>query len=264
MKNFFVKYKLNLICSFAAVIFVCVCWIIAYYAVGNDYVVPSFTDTLKSFFMCFGEESFWVAFLFTFLRTALAFLISFVLAALCTIAAAYSKIFKCFIQPIITVMRTLPTLAVILLLLIWTNAIAAPVIVTVLLLFPMIYVQMCAAIDGVDKDVLQMADFYGIKKKDKLFKIYLPQISPDIFSQIGANVSLGLKVMISAEVLSNTYKSLGGLMQSARSFLEMPRLAALTVMTIVLGLILEIALSQLKRINAKWQKGTENENRKPL
>ena len=70
--------------------------------------------------------------------------------------------------------------------------------------------------------------------------------------------------MISAEVLSNTYKSLGGLMQSARSFLEMPRLAALTVMTIVLGLILEIALSQLKLINAKWQKGAESENRKPL
>ncbi|MDE6504581.1 MAG: ABC transporter permease subunit [Clostridia bacterium] len=264
MKRFLNQYKLNIICSFAAIALIIVCWIIAYYAVGNDYVVPSFQDTLKSFFVCFGEGAFWVAFLFTLLRTAIAFLISFVLAALCAVAAAFSKVFKLFIQPFITVMRTLPTLAVILLLLVWTNAKAAPVIVTVLLLFPMIYVQIYAAISGVDKDVLQMADFYNVNKKDKLFKIYLPQISPAVFAQVGANVSLGLKVMISAEVLSNTYKSLGGLMQSARSFLEMPRLAALTLMAVILGLIFEIAFAQLKRINSKWQKGGCYEDRKPL
>ena len=61
--------------------------------------------------------------------------------------------------------------------------------------------------------------------------------------------------MISAEVMASTYKSIGGLMNSARAYLEMPRLAALTLITVALGLALDIALSQLKRINGRWYVG---------
>ena len=116
---------------------------------------------------------------------------------------------------------------------------------------------MTAACDGVSAELIQMAKLYGVSKKERLFKIYLPQISPDIFSQVGANVSLGLKIMISAEVMSNTYNSLGGMMQSARAFLEMPRLAALTVVAVLTGLAADVALSQLKRLNAKWRGGVK-------
>lgn len=259
MKEFFKKKKLNIICSVAAVAFIWICWIIAYYAVGNDYIIPSFQDTFVSLFKCLGEGAFWTAFGFTFLRTALAFVISFLLAAALAAGSALSKIFKSVVKPFVTILRTLPVLAVILLFLIWTNANVAPVIVTVLLLFPMIYARLTAAIDGVDKDVLEMARLYGVSKKDRLFRIYLPQISPAVFALTGSDISLGLKVMISAEVLSNTYRSLGGMMQSARSFLEMPRLAALTLAAVLAGLIIEAAFSQLKRINRKWLKAAEND-----
>jgi len=42
-------------------------------------------------------------------------------------------------------------------------------------------------------------------------------------------------------VLASTYKSLGGLMQDARLFLEMPTLFALVSITFFVGLILETA-----------------------
>lgn len=230
-------------------------WIIAYYAVKNDYIIPSFTATLKSFFACFAEGSFWTAFAFTVLRTFEAFIVSFVLAAM---LAALSSLFKpaaAFIKPLIIFLRTVPTLAVILILLIWTSPKVAPVIVTFLVLFPMIYSQLTTAADGVDKGLLQMASVYGVSHRDVLCKIYLPQISVSVFSQTGANISLGIKIMISAEVLSSTYRSLGGLMQSARSYLEMPRLAALTLIAVLLGLVIDIGFSQLNAINRKWLNG---------
>lgn len=252
--------KNRIILSVASIAIMWLAWIIAYYAVGNDYIVPSFQDTFSSLFVCLGEGSFWVAFSYTLLRTLASFSISFVLAGVCAVLSATGKIFKGLAEPVIIVMRTLPTLAVILILLIWTNAAVAPLIVTALLLFPLIYAQFAAAIDGVDADLLQMAKVYGVPKKTVISKIYIPQVAPDIFSQVGANISLGLKVMISAEVLSNTYKSLGGLMQDARAFLEIPRLAALTLVAVALGLIIEVAFSQLKRINSKWRKGAESVN----
>ncbi len=257
MKGFFKERKLNIIFSVAAVLIMWLIWIIAYYSVKNDYVVPSFPDTMVSLWGCLCSGEFWTAFAFTFLRTLEAFVLSFLLAALLAAASALSKTAAAFIKPFMVFLRTVPTLAIILILLIWTSAKVAPVIVTFLVLFPMIYSQMVAATENVDGGLIQMAKLYGVSKKERLFKIYLPQISPDIFSQTGANVSLGIKVMISAEVLSNTYKSLGGMMQSARSFLEVPRLAALTLIAVLLGLVADIAFSQLKRINSKWRGGVK-------
>ena len=257
MKNFLIKRKLNIICSVCAVLLIVLVWIIAYYSVRNDYIIPSFSDTIVSFGKCFAEASFWIAFFNTLLRTVIAFAVSFILAAALALGSVLSKTFSAFIKPIMVILRTLPTLAVILLLLVWTNPKIAPVVVTALVLFPMIYSQIIAAVGGIDEGLKEMAEVYRISKRDKLMKMYLPLISPNILSQTGSNFSLGIKIMISAEVLANTYKSLGGLMQTARIYVEMPRLAALTVIAVLFGLIVDLAFSLLERITFKWSKKEE-------
>lgn len=254
VKEFLSKRKLNIICSAAAILFMWLVWIIAFYAVGNEYIIPSFTATFVSLGRCFAEGSFWIAFLNTLLRTALAAVISFALAAALAVGSVLSKAFYAFVKPFMAFFRTLPTLAVILVLLVWTSPKIAPIIVTALVLFPIMYSQLTAAAFGIDQGLLEMAEVYRLPKKVKLFKIYLPLVSPNILSQTGPNVSLGIKIMISAEVLANTYKSLGGLMQEARLYVEMPRLAALTLAAVAAGFIFDIALSQLERITFKWSR----------
>lgn len=254
MINFIKKRKLNIICSAAAVALVLLVWVIAYYSVRNDYLVPSFTATAVSFFECVKSGGFWLSVLNTLLRTFIAFIISFAVAACLAVFSIVSKAFRAFIKPFTICLRTLPTLAVILILLIWTNPLVAPVIVTVLVLFPMIYSQIIAAADSIDGGLIEMASVYGVSVRDRIFKIYLPVTAPNILSQAGANISFGLKIMISAEVLANTYNSLGGMMQTARLYAEMPRLAALTVIAVIVGLAVDIAFSQLERITFKWSK----------
>ncbi len=253
IKEWFKTRKFNILFSLAAVILMWLVWIVAYYCVKNDYVIPSFQDTFISFFNLLASGEFWAAFALTLLRTLGAFAISFVIAAAFACLSSATKYFSSAVKPLTAVLRTLPTLAVILILLVWTNAVVAPIIVTVLVLFPVIYAQITAAVEGIPHEIKEMAAVYKIPKKQQLAKIYLPLVSPNVFSQTGANVSLGIKVMISAEVMANTFNSLGGLMQNARAFVDMPRLAALTVAAVVAGLLLDIAFSQLKRINRKWQ-----------
>ena len=60
--------------------------------------------------------------------------------------------------------------------------------------------------------------------------------------------------MISAEVLSGTFRSLGGMMQQSRLYLQMPRLAALTLIAIIVGLVVDIAFLQLARLTYKWSR----------
>lgn len=251
MKKFNLK-KLNIICTAVSIILMVSVWIIAYYSVGNDYLVPSFSDTVKSFFEMFSENSFWVGLLNTLWRTLASFLFSFLLAALCAILSAISKTISFLLRPLAIFLRVLPTLAVVLLILVWTNPTIAPMIVTFLVLFPMMYAQMLAAISDVDEDLIKMLKVYKVGKKDRIFKVYLPLVSPNIISQSGANISLAIKVMISAEVLASTYRSLGGLMQNARLYLEMPRLAALTLAAVVLGVVFEVLFVLIKKLVCKW------------
>ena len=256
--KFIKSRKLNIIFTLFAVVSLCAAWIIAYYAVGNDYVIPSFSDTFASLFKCFTESSFWLAFLNTALRTVSAFLISFALALVTVALSKLSSAARAFINPVMVLLRTLLTLAVILILLIWSNAKVAPVIVTVLVLFPLLHTQILTAADGVDCELCEMLKAYNVPCSRRLFKVYVPLISSDVLPQTGATLSLGLKVMISAEVLSNTYSSLGGLMQTARAYLEMPRLAALTLTAIFLGLLIDLIFSLVAKINAQWKRGTND------
>lgn len=255
MREFIKKRKLNIICSVAAVCIAFLVWIIAYYAVANDYIVPSFPDTAKQFFCLFAEGAFWTGFSYTLLRSLTAFLISFVLAAVFAALSAVSRAFALTVRPLISFLRTLPTLAVTLMLLIWTSAAVAPVAVAALVMFPMLYAEFTSAEEGIDVELRQMLSVYGVSAKKRLFKVYLPLISKDVFSRIGADFSLCIKITVSGEVLAVTFRSLGGLMQEAKYFAEMPRLAALTVAAVLFGLFADIALSQLARINNKWAKG---------
>ncbi len=253
MREFFKSRSFYIILSVLAIVLMWVAWVIAYAAVGNDYVMPSFTDSMVAMGETLASSTFWTAFGYTFLRTIFSFLISFVLAAICCALATASPQFKAFLRPIMGFLRALPTLAIVLLLLIWTSPTVAPVVVTCLVLFPSMYAQMTAAVGDVGDGVLQMAKAYGISRTDRIFKIYMPAVAPNVIGQSGANMSLGLKITVSAEVMCNTLRSIGGMMQNARLYLDMPRLAALTLITVLLGLVLEGLFALLRLPFSRWR-----------
>lgn len=256
MKKFFKSRKLHIIYSIIAILLMWLVWIIAYHAVGNRLIVPSFGDTMSEFFALFKNSEFWTGLYHTLIRTLIAFLISFALALICVIIAVTGQAARAFLKPVISFVRILPTLAITLLILKWTphNKNIPPIIVTVLVLFPMIYAQFVAAVDGIDGGIRQMIKVYHIPKTTAVFKIYLPLISPNILSQSGANISFGIKIMVSAEIIGGTLKSLGYLMNYASGGSQIALLSALTLFAVIFGLIIDISISQTARLTYKWSK----------
>lgn len=251
MRKFFAQRKLNILCSAVAILLIFAVWIVAFYIVKNDLIVPSVAETFMQIGNCFVSAVFWRSFGGTLLRTLYAFIASFLLASVFAAFSEVSRIFGQIAATFISILRTLPTLAITLILLLWAGSSAAPVIVTSLVLFPMIYSQFTAALGGIDAGLKEMAKVYNLTGTQKLFKIYLPQVSPNVLSQVGADISMGLKITVSAEVLSYTLYSIGYLMQRA-SVHSMALLAALTLVCIFSGLIIEIVCYNLHRITAKW------------
>ncbi len=255
MNKFFTQRKLNIIASVTAIVLMWVVWLIAFAAVKNEYLIPPVAQSVKEFFNLFALPFFWKALGSTVLRTLIAFIISFVLAALFVALSCVFKPFASFVRPIVALLRSVPTMAILLLILVWTTPVTAPVVVAFLALFPICYTQLSGGVSGVDKALVEMAKTYKVKRSQVLIKIYLSSMAPQIISQTGANLSFGIKLIISAEVMASTYTAVGGMMAEAQAFINLPRLAALTLFAVIFGIVVEVIFSLISRFAFPWQRG---------
>ena len=214
-------------------------WILAYYCVGNDLIVPSFSDCMKKIGGLLSNSSFWTAFFRTVKRVLVAFSISFIFAAIFAVIAYLVPWFSLFFTPIVSVLRSMPVLGVLLIILVWAGANTAPIVVAFLSLFPMLYVGFRAALSSVDQDLIVMSKAYKVPTFKRVTKLYIPSAAPIAIKESGAALAFCVKLVVSAEVVASTFRSSGGLMQEAKLYLDMPMLFALVCVTFLLGLFLE-------------------------
>ena len=239
--------------SLLSLVVLALVWIVAYYAVQNEYILPSLWDTLAAAGKLFTEAAFWRAFGYTLLRTLIAFLASFALGTVLAVLASLHRAVRAFLAPVISVLRTVPTMAVILILVLWTNRTVAPAIVALLVLLPAVYAAALAGIDEVKGEYGELVRSFRVSAGRKIFKMYLPLAAPGLLAQSGAILSMGLKITVSGEVLSLTLRSLGYLMQQAQAYLDVPRLLALTVLVVALGFLLEGGCLLIKKAIVRWR-----------
>lgn len=252
------KHWLSILLSVLSIAALFAVWAIAYKVEDNEVVIPSVSAVFKEFFALFGEANFWQSVFYTVLRTVVAVAISFVLAAAVAAFGAVYPPVKAFFAPIVSVFRVVPTMAITLILVLSFPRRWVPVIVTFLVVFPMLYATFNAAIDGVDRGLLDMAYVYKIPKRISFCKIILPAVAPQIVAQLGTVLSFALKLTISAEILVNLAKGLGGMMQYADICIEISRLAALTLVSVILGLLVELVFFIVDKFTFKWRDRNEN------
>ena len=245
--------------SIAGFLFLWLVWIIAYYAVRNELLFASVGDTfsaLAKLLFTGGAlaRSFWQSFGETFLRTLVAFIISCVCGiGFASLAVSFRGV-RAFLAPVISVLRTLPTLAITLFLILWAGKSFAPVLVAVFVLFPAVY---AAALASFTDAVTRFSDFakaYKIGRAKRIFSLYLPVSLPALLTEGGGILSMGLKITVSGEVLAATAQSLGGMMQEAKMFLNMPTLMALTLLSVLVGFLLEGLGLLCYRLAVRWRR----------
>ena len=170
----------NLIQVGVAIVFLLAVWWIAYHSVGNDLLIPPPSDSVQEIGALLTKALFWQALGGTLLRALFAFVISFLLAVTFAVIAYLLPSFERFFAPIVSVLRSMPILAVLLILLSFLDAGQAPIAVAFLSLFPMLYVGVLAALSGVDSHLIEISRVYGTPVWRRVTAVYLPLASPYI------------------------------------------------------------------------------------
>lgn len=246
------KFK-NLILPTVTILSLLVIWGVSAKILGKEYILPTVSSTFRSMFAMFGKSTFYRALFFTLLRSVIAFALSFSIAFVFAYFSKKSDAFRKIISPIIGIMRALPTVAVILILIVWTNSYVAPVIVTMLVVLPTVYVSVYNSVSVIDEEQIEMCRLFGMSDKTILFKVQIPQILPPMLLSVGTGLSLNLKLMVAAEVISATSRSIGALLNNASYLAEISDMLAIVVVTVALGLITESVFSFLSKKAGKWK-----------
>lgn len=232
-------------------------WAFTAWRTDSELIIPSVGRTFEEVWKLLSQQGGqpWIDIACTLLRAFRGFALSFAIALGLSLAAAFVKPLAKLLSPVISVMRSTPTMSVILLCLLWMhdNTQSAPVFVTVLIIFPLLYASFYSAITGVDRKLAEMAKVYKVPFLTRLTKLYIPSVMPTVFSSVRSTLSLTVKLTIAAEVLAQTKNSMGVNMQLANLYLDTPILIAWTLIAIILGAILELIVLGIEKLCMRWK-----------
>lgn len=247
------KRLVNCIFPILVVAVIFLVWWIAALAIDASLILPSPSESLRAFFAYFGEASFWRAIGNTMWRSLYSFVFSFVAAIVLALLAKRYLYARKLIDPFVAFIRSVPTMSVILILIIWLNPKIAPAVVAIIVIFPTLYSSFVAAVEAVDPKLVAMSAVYHVSKKDRIFKLYLPNMAPGLFEGSASGFSLNIKLVIAAEALAHTTASIGSMMNFSQALLETQELFALTIAAVLLSVLCEWVIRLVAKAVIRWK-----------
>lgn len=208
-------------------------------AFGNHIILPSPNSVISTLFTLLGQGQTYTYIFNTLLSLVISLFISFLIGLVLGILAGISESVRTFLKPWITIMRSFPLAAIIILILIIAGFKNTPYIVTTFVLAPIIYEAIANGITNIDQNLI---DSYRIESRINLniiFRVYLPLIASSLKAAFSSAVGLGIKVLIMAEFLAGSSNSLGYAIKPAADNLNYSEVYAYCVIIIVLVLAIE-------------------------
>lgn len=203
--------------------------------VNNPIKIPSPKETAFAFVTIVKGEYFYIEVVNSLKRILLSFLISLSCGVILGIVSGFVTPIYYLLKPIVLTQRAMPTMGVILLSLIWLNREIAPVLVGILVIFPIIYSAVVNGVRNIDKKLIEMVEIYHFSKKRKLIYLYLPSIRSSLMSVSAAVISLNIKIIIAAEVLSQPKHAIGTGFQIEKVALNTAGVLAWSIVAIILA-----------------------------
>lgn len=224
-----------------------VIWSVVSVAVNREVLVPSPVATIRSLLEIASESGFYIAVLCTAGRSVAGVVAAALFAFVCGILSKYIKACRIALGLAVDFLGAVPVIAVIILAIIWLQNSLVPVFVGLLVSFPVLYDNVMASIDGVDKEIVEMAEVYKVRKLVVFREIYAPSIARGIFDISSTTVSITLKMVVAGEVLSQPEFSVGANLQVERAYLNTPGVFAWVVVILALSKSLNIIVDMVKR-----------------
>lgn len=238
-----------------AIIFWGIVWHIGSLAINSSMILVSPTKVAETLVLLIVSPQFWEITIFSFIRISGGFFLGILMG--CILAAVSERFIfiKQLICPIVFAVKSVPVASFIILALLWFSSENLSVFISFLMVFPIIYTNVCKGIEETDIKLLEMADVFEITGIKRIGYIYIPEILP--FFRAGCSLAIGLcwKSGIAAEVIGIPKGSIGEQLQQSKVYLETSELFAWTVVIVIVSLLFEkVFLWLIDTVATIWER----------
>lgn len=186
----------------------------------------------------------------TILKIVIGVIIASLISVIIFIIYVLKKDLIGFFTPILSFIHVVPTIGISLYLYFFLDKSIIPFILVIMVTVPIMVEGLITAYDNIDKGITDVLKLEQISFFKKLFKIYLPIMTPYILMILLQSFSLGLKAMVMGEYLCMSPKSLGYLIYEAQNALITENMIAILVILFIISIVCEIIIKILQaRIN---------------
>lgn len=219
---------------------------------SGNILLPSPLETFSNTLVILSDENFLTVVVHTVMRGLIGFVLSAFLGVLFGFSAGKIKFFEGFYNPLLNVIKATPVMSIIILLIIWFKTDTIPIVVSFLVGFPIVYGNVLAGTKNIDSRLIDMAKVYQVSYIRIFFQIYIPAITPYLFSGFNTAMSIGWKAVVAAEVLLQPRFSIGEQLMNAKSNLDFSLVFAWTLVAIVLSYIFDKMFRMMEKIMVRW------------
>lgn len=195
-----------------------VIWQVLSMIIGEDtFIFPSPITTCKEAITMLGGSYIYKCIYETMTRMVLGFVIAFVLAFILGTISANSETIEEMLKPTMTIFRSVPTATLVYLFLVVVGARLTPLVIVVLVAFPILYESVVGGIKSTPIELLEACKLESSSVIQTNLKIRIPLAVPFIVVGMTSSFALSLKIEIMAEVITGyTRLGLGSAILSAQ------------------------------------------------
>lgn len=225
------------------VFWIIIWWIISLFT--NPLLIPSPIIVGRTLVELLVLLSTWLTIFHSATLILLGLIGGILLGIICASWAAASEWAKVVLTPLVYTLKTIPVVSFILILLMWVGSGYLSIYISLLIVFPIIYINVLQGINNVNPQLLEMAKVFHLPFQRKLHYIYIPSIIPWFDSAGRLALGLSWKSGVAAEVIALSAGTIGEQLYESKIYLQMEYLFAWTVIIVGLGVVFEVVLGKM-------------------
>ena len=230
-----------------SVLFWLAVWQLAAMAANRSLLLPIPTpvDTARALCRMAAEGGFWLTLGASLLRICAGFALALLAGGAGAAASARWPLFRQLAAPLVQLIRAIPVAVFTIVVFLWVSRPYIPSTIVFLTVLPIVWSNMETGLRHIDRQLSEMAQVFGMCRRDTLRHIILPQLRPYAAAAIATGLGFAWKSGIAAEVICRTQGSLGDLLWSGKASVSYDEVFALTVVIVLCSSLLQGAAAHL-------------------
>ena len=165
-------------------------WQVTAFFVNNSIYFASPIEVASELCAKVKDIAFWQSVAGSLIRIVSGFLFSFLLAFLVSFIAYRYELVRDFLSPAVTFLNSVP-------------------IISMMVVFPNIYLNMLSGLKNADRRLIEMAEVFKLGRADRMLWIYRPAYLSYLHSAVSVSLGMCFKSGIAAEVIGLPHFSAG-------------------------------------------------------